>query len=71
MLFLKNNYYSIMNRGISSTMKILVVNARSSSYKLSLYELDQHQLVEPLWQGKIEWGREKQALFLSVKTATQ
>lgn len=52
-------------------MKILVVNAGSSSHKLSLYDLDHHQPIEPLWQGKIEWGREKQGLFLSVKTAAQ
>lgn len=52
-------------------MKILVVNAGSSSHKLSLYELDNEDPIEPLWQGTIEWGKEKQPPFLSVKTFTQ
>lgn len=49
-------------------MKILVVNAGSSSHKLSLYDLHQEEPVEPLWQGFLDWGRQDQPLFLSAQT---
>ncbi len=49
-------------------MKILVVNAGSSSHKLSLYDLQNEKLIDPLWEGFLDWGRENQVLFLSVRT---
>lgn len=50
-------------------MKILVVNAGSSSHKLSLYELQDDQPIAPLWQGEYDWGREDQLPSLEVKTS--
>lgn len=49
-------------------MKILVVNAGSSSHKLSLYDLQDEEPIEPLWQGSMEWGRTSEPLSLSIKT---
>lgn len=49
-------------------MKILVVNAGSSSHKLSLYDLQNQEPVEPLWQGSLDWGRKSQLPSLSIKT---
>jgi acetate kinase len=49
-------------------MKILVVNAGSSSHKLSLYDLQNEELTEPLWQGMIDWGRKNLPPVLTVKT---
>lgn len=49
-------------------MKILVVNAGSSSHKLSFYDLQNEDLIDPLWQGSLDWGRKNQSIFLSVKT---
>lgn len=37
-------------------MKILVVNAGSSTYKLSLYDLHDESQAEPLWKGELDWG---------------
>jgi acetate kinase len=51
-------------------MKILVVNAGSSSHKLSLYDLHNEEPIEPLWQGAIDWGRKSQPPSLEVKTQT-
>ncbi len=45
-------------------MKILVVNAGSSSHKLCFYDLDHDEPVEPLWQGSIDWD----VPLLKVKT---
>lgn len=43
-------------------MKILVLNSGSSSQKIRLYEfsdsIPEHPPV-PLWQGRVEWGRER------------
>ncbi len=51
-------------------MKILVVNAGSSSHKLSLYDLQNEEPIEPLWQGSIDWGRSaKETPLLKVKTS--
>jgi acetate kinase len=52
-----------------NTMKILVVNAGSSSHKLSLYDLQDEEPIEPLWKGLLDWGREGQPLFLSIKNS--
>ncbi len=49
-------------------MKILVVNAGSSSHKLSLYDLQNEEPAEPLWQGSIDWGRKSQLPSLTIKT---
>lgn len=51
-------------------MNILVVNAGSSSHKLSLFDLHDDDPHEPLWQGSYEWGREDQLPTISVKTST-
>lgn len=47
-------------------MKILVVNAGSSTHKLSLYEIHDEDLCVPLWKGTLDWGREENAIFLSA-----
>lgn len=49
-------------------MKILVVNAGSSSHKLSLYELKNEDPIEPLWKGILDWGRKEYPLSLLAKT---
>lgn len=49
-------------------MKILVVNAGSSSHKLSLYDLQNEEPAEPLWKGTIDWGRKNQPPSIEVKT---
>ena len=48
-------------------MKILVVNAGSSSHKLSLFDLCDDQPTEPLWEGSLDWGRGQMPLSLKVK----
>lgn len=40
-------------------MKILVVNAGSSSHKLSLFETDRECPTEPLWKALLDWGRQE------------
>lgn len=55
--------------GKSETVKILVVNAGSSSHKLSLYDLQNEDPVEPLWKGLLDWGRKEHPLSLSATTA--
>lgn len=49
-------------------MKILVVNAGSSSHKFSLYDLYNDDLVEPLWEASIDWGRKSQLPVIKIKT---
>lgn len=51
-------------------MKILVVNGGSSSYKLSLFDFAVGCLVEPLWEGRLEWGRKEIPLLMTVNTAS-
>lgn len=51
-------------------MKVLVVNAGSSSHKLSLYDLVDEEPVEPLWEGSLDWGRDQKPLSLKIKTDT-
>lgn len=51
-------------------MKILVVNAGSSSHKLSLYDLQNENQIEPLWNGTLDWGRKNNSMSLLAKTAT-
>jgi len=48
-------------------MKVLVINAGSSSHKLSFFDLQDEEPIEPVWQGTIEWGQEQSTL--SVKTS--
>ncbi|MEG4321565.1 MULTISPECIES: acetate kinase [unclassified Microcoleus] len=53
-------------------MKILVLNAGSSSQKSCLYELNDSILdrpPEPLWEAKIDWSHREGAGELQVKTA--
>lgn len=50
-------------------VKILVLNAGSSSHKLSLFDLQNENSMEPLWKGELDWGRNEQPISLSVKTA--
>lgn len=54
--------------GKGAAVKILVVNAGSSSYKLSLYDLENEEAIEPLWKGCLDWGRKNQPVSLSVNT---
>jgi acetate kinase len=51
-----------------AAMKILVVNAGSSSHKLALYDMQNEEPIEPLWTGSIEWGQKSQSPTLKVKT---
>ncbi len=55
-------------------MKILVLNAGSSSQKSCLYDLPDHQLPEhppkPLWEGLVDWTHHQGAAEIKVKTAT-
>ncbi len=55
-------------------MKILVLNAGSSSQKSSLYEITPETLPTkpqpPLWEGKVDWTHHQGAAEVEVKTAT-
>ncbi|GHO54266.1 acetate/propionate family kinase [Ktedonobacter robiniae] len=54
-------------------MKILVMNAGSSSQKSCLYEVDSalpHEAPRPLWQAHADWTKEKGQVELKVKTST-
>ncbi|WP_138499262.1 acetate kinase [Nostoc sp. PA-18-2419] len=55
-------------------MKILVLNAGSSSQKSCLYEIpDQalpNQPAQPLWEGKVNWTQDNGVAEIEVKTAT-
>jgi acetate kinase len=54
-------------------MKILVLNAGSSSQKSCLYELNDDVLpdrpLQPLWEAKIDWTHQQGMAELKVKTA--
>ncbi|MEG3941014.1 acetate kinase [Microcoleus sp. S36b_A3] len=53
-------------------MKILVLNAGSSSHKSCLYELNDRlpdRAPQPLWEAQIDWTHRKNAGELQVKTA--
>jgi acetate kinase len=53
-------------------MKVLVLNAGSSTHKSCLYELTQETLLEkasdPLWQADIDWTKRENGGVLTVKT---
>lgn len=52
-------------------MKILVLNAGSSSQKSCLYELGEqlpNSYIEPLWEAKIDWTGKAEAAIFQVKT---
>ncbi|MEH2172685.1 acetate kinase [Nostoc sp.] len=55
-------------------MKILVLNAGSSSQKSCLYEIADKtlpsQAPQPLWEGKINWTQNRGVAEIEVKTAT-
>ncbi|MEH2282542.1 MAG: acetate kinase [Nostoc sp.] len=55
-------------------MKILVLNAGSSSQKSCLYEIADEtlptQAPQPLWEGKINWTQDRRVAEIEVKTAT-
>ena len=55
-------------------MKILVLNAGSSSQKSCLYEIADEafptQALQPLWEGKINWTQDRGVAEIEVKTAT-
>lgn len=55
-------------------MKILVLNAGSSSQKSCLYEISLEvfptQPLAPLWEGKVTWTQDQGVAELEVKTAT-
>jgi acetate kinase len=54
-------------------MKILVLNAGSSSQKSCLYEIADealpNQAPEPLWEGKVNWTQDRDVAEIEVKTA--
>lgn len=54
-------------------MKILVLNAGSSSQKSSLYEVSADHLpeqpAEPLWEGQIDWSHHQGKAEIKIKTA--
>ncbi|GAB4370698.1 MAG: acetate kinase [Elainellaceae cyanobacterium] len=54
-------------------MKILVLNAGSSSQKSSLYEIPDHHLPEhppqPIWEGLIDWTHQAGVAEIKVETA--
>jgi acetate kinase len=55
-------------------MKILVLNAGSSSQKSCLYEITGAVLpqepLQPLWEGKVDWTHHQGVAEIEVKTAT-
>ncbi|MBD0385083.1 MAG: acetate kinase [Nostoc sp. C3-bin3] len=55
-------------------MKILVLNAGSSSQKSCLYEIADNalptQAAQPLWEGKINWTQDRAVAEIEVKTGT-
>ncbi|OUL18572.1 acetate kinase [Nostoc sp. RF31YmG] len=55
-------------------MKILVLNAGSSSQKSCLYEITDDALPklapQPLWEGKVNWTQDRGVAEIQVKTAT-
>ena len=51
-------------------MKILVVNGGSSSFKISLFDLKDDQIKEPLWEGIIDWGMNLKNPLLKIKTSS-
>ncbi|MBG1244413.1 acetate kinase [Nostoc sp. NZL] len=55
-------------------MKILVLNAGSSSQKSCLYKIADEapptQAPQPLWEGKINWTQERGVAEIEVKTGT-
>ncbi len=54
-------------------MKILVLNAGSSSQKSCLYEIADEafptQAPQPIWEGKIDWTQDRSVAEIEVKTA--
>jgi acetate kinase len=55
-------------------MKVLVLNAGSSSQKSCLYEIADdkfpNQAPKPLWEGKVNWTQDRGVADIEVKTAT-
>ncbi|MEA5620272.1 acetate kinase [Cronbergia sp. UHCC 0137] len=55
-------------------MKILVLNAGSSSQKSCLYEITNDTLPmkapQPIWQGEVNWTEDRDSGAIKVKTAT-
>ncbi|WP_414541805.1 acetate kinase [Nostoc sp. CCY0012] len=55
-------------------MKVLVLNAGSSSQKSCLYDIADHKLPpqapQPLWEGKVNWTQDRSVAEIEVKTAT-
>ena len=49
-------------------MKILVINAGSSTFKLAIFDMkDQETSLNPIWEGVYDWGAEKPFLSISTK----
>jgi acetate kinase len=55
-------------------MKILVLNAGSSSQKSCLYELTENALpgnpLDPIWEAEVDWTRHQGSAEVKIKTAT-
>ncbi len=55
-------------------MKVLILNAGSSSQKSCLYEIADDTLpneaLQPLWEGKVNWTQDRGVAEIEVKTAT-
>lgn len=50
-------------------MKILVLNAGSSTHKLSLYDIEDFHPKEPVWKATIDWGRGEGASSWAATTS--
>lgn len=54
-------------------MKVLILNAGSSSQKSCLYEIPDDALLseapQPLWEGKVNWTQDRSVAEIEVKTA--
>lgn len=47
-------------------VKILVINAGSSTYKLALFDIKDNIPIVPIWTGLIDWGKKDQSIKLVI-----
>jgi acetate kinase len=55
-------------------MKILILNAGSSSHKSCLYDIEGDQFglpSQPLWEGSIDWTKQQEIAELTITTQGQ
>lgn len=64
--------HSDLTHDRSTTMKILVLNAGSSSQKAAIYDFDNfqlsHEALQPLWCAEINWMTTAEIATLQIKT---